>query len=168
MEIRIRMKYHGMWLVIILAALLLSVFVIGTVVFFDEGSVGLAVLTIVLSLVIVFSLWLGLSYGIYINEKRVVLIDQSEVRIIPYENISKITVRFTDDSITAIVKEKRQGEHVFVWNHLYFGHRIILPSKLDLMINDKLISEIASRLITCPKVEVQNFYNCDKPKKRRT
>ena len=92
MEIRIRMKYHGMWLVIILAALLLSVFVIGTVVFFDEGSVGLAVLTIVLSLVIVFSLWLGLSYGIYINEKRVVLIDQSEVRIIPYENISKITV----------------------------------------------------------------------------
>ena len=75
-----------------------------------------------------------------------------------YDDISSIIVKFTDESVVAYIKTKKQQEYTFVWNSIFLGTNVILPSKNKIKLHDKFVEDSIASLSQCPKVKIQNFY----------
>ena len=71
-----------------------------------------------------------------------------------------IIVKFTNESVVAYIKMKNQQEHVFVWDYIFLGTNLILPSKNKIKLYDEFVEESVTSLSKCPKVKIQNFYTC--------
>ncbi len=159
MKAKMKIKYNKAWLFIIGVALLLTLLVVMAVAFiFEDRNYGLAIICLLLGIVILFAMYFRFNYGITISEKRVVTIEQAQIKILRYDNISSIIVKFTNESVVAYIKMKNQQEHVFVWDSIFLGTNVILPSKNKIKLYDKFVEESITNLSKCPKVKIQKFY----------
>lgn len=159
MKAKMKIKYKKAWLFILSVALLLTLFVVMAVAFiFEDHNYGLAIICLLLGVVILVAMYFRFNYGITINEKRVVAIEQAQIKILRYDNISSIIVKFTNESVVAYIKMKNQQEHVFVWDSIFLGTNFILPSKNKIKLNDKFVEESITNLSKCSKVKILNFY----------
>ena len=159
MKAKMKIKYRKLWLFIIGVAILLALLVFMAVVFITEDhNYGLAILCLLLGVVILVATHFRFNYGITITEKRVVAIEQSGIKILRYDDVSSIVVKFTDESVVAYIKMKNQKEHTFVWDSIFLGTSIILPSKNKIKLYDEWVEKSIANLSKCPKVKIQNCY----------
>ncbi|MBQ8392893.1 MAG: hypothetical protein IJX51_03885 [Clostridia bacterium] len=159
MKIKMKIKYRKSWLFILGIALLLTLLVVMAVAFiFEDHNYGLAILCSLLGVVILVAIYFRFNFGITISEKRVVAVEQAEIKILRYDDVSSITVKFTDESIVAYIKMKNQQEYVFVWDNVFLGTNVILPSENKIKLNDQFVGKSIASLSKCEKVKIQNFY----------
>ena len=106
----------------------------------DQNDV-LAVLCLLLGVVILIAVYFRFHYGITINEKRVVVIEQAEIKILRYDDVSSIIVKFTDESVVAYVKMKNRKVHTFVWDSIFLGTSVVLPSENKIKLYDEWVEK---------------------------
>ena len=159
MKAKMKIKYRKLWLFIIGVAILLALLVFMAVVFITEDhNYGLAILCLLLGVVILIATYFRFNYGITITEKRVVAIEQAGIKILRYDDVSSIVVKFTDESVVAYIRMKNQKEYTFVWDSIFLGTNVILPSHNKIKLYDKWVEKSITNLSECPKVKIQNFY----------
>ncbi|MBQ4510535.1 MAG: hypothetical protein II984_07400 [Clostridia bacterium] len=160
MKAKMRIKYRKPWLFILGVAILLALLVFMAVVFITEDhNYWLAILCLLLGVVIFVATYFRFNYGITITEKRVVAIEQSEIKMLRYDDVSSIVLKFTDKSVVAYIKMKNQKEYTFVWDSIFLGTNIILPSENKIKLYDEWVEKSIANLSKCPKVKIQNFYS---------
>lgn len=159
MKIQMNIPYRKAWLVIVGAVLLLTMFTSLAIFALVEKRYGAVLFFGLFDLLIFAGVYFRFRYGMTITEKRVVLIEQAGIKILPYEDGASITVKFTNESVSACVKMKNQKSHVFVWHHIFLGTQAVLPSKNYAKIDRDFVEKSILQLLQCPKVEIQNFYS---------
>ncbi len=159
MKAKIKIKYRKLWLFMIGAAFLLTLLILMAVAFITEDhNYALAILCLLLGAVILMAMYFRLNYGIAINKKRVVAIEQAVIKILRYDDVSSIVVKFTDESVVAYIKMKNQKEYSFVWDSVFLGTNVILPSENKIKLYNEWVEKSIANLSQCPKVKIQNFY----------
>ena len=160
MEVKMKIKYRKLWLFMIGVAFLLTLLVLMAVAFITEDhNYALAILCLLLGIVIIIATYFRLNYGITITEKRVVAIEQAGIKILQYDDVSNIVVKFTDESVVAYIRMKNQKEYAFVWDSIFLGTHGILPSHNKIKLYDEWVEKSIANLSRCPKVKIQNFYS---------
>lgn len=159
MKAKMKVKYRKDWLFIAVAALLCTVLVLLSVAFITEDhNYGCAVLCLPIFALILIAMYFRFNYGITINEKRVVAIEQAGIKILWYDDVSSITVKFYNEKVVACIRMRNREEYVFVWDCLYFGSHFILPSVILIKLSDKWVEKSIASLSKCEKVKIQNIY----------
>ena len=147
-------------LLIFLFLMVLTIFSAISVITFKEKAYGIGILLLFVDALLLFAAWcLFFAYGLRINDKRLIAIEQSQIKIIPLIEISRITVKFTPDSISATVKTKDQSETVFVWDSVYLGSNPILLNCITAKITAKFVERSILELSRCDKVRILNYFN---------
>ena len=160
MKAKMRIKYRKSWLFIIGVSFLLTLLVFMAITFIAEDhNYALAILCLLLGVVILIATYFRFNYGITITEKRVVAIEQAGIKILRYDDVSSIVVKFTDKSVVAYIKMKNRKEYTFVWDSIFLGTNVILPSHNKIKLYDKWVEKSIANLSKCPKVKIQNFYS---------
>lgn len=127
---------------------------------FKEKALGIAVLGIVADIIIIFAAWCRFfAYGLRISDKRVIAVEQSRIKIASMDSVSRITVKFTSDSITALIKTKDQNEEIFVWDGIFLGTHVLLPENNNVKLTPEFVEKSISELSKCDKVHIQNYFN---------
>ncbi len=124
----------------------------------EDKNYGLATLCFALITLIFVAMYFRFNYGIRISEKRVIAIEQGKMKILKYDDVSSITIKFTNEKIIAYIKMKSHKEYTFVWDHVFLGSNVFLPSKLNIALDDKFVTKSIESLSICDKVKIQNFY----------
>ena len=159
MKIKMTVKYKGTGLFITVATILLALFTVMTVLFvIKDGNYLCAILCLIPITAVVAAIYFRFNYGIRINEKRIVIVEQSHVKVFSYENVRSMTVSFTDKNIRASVQTSDKKEYIFVWDNILAGNRSLLPSQFGIKLNKQFVEKSISTLSTCPKVKPINFY----------
>ena len=90
-----KIKYRKAWLFIVGVIFLLTLLAVMAFVFiFEDHNYTWAILCSLLGIVVLIAIYFRFNYGITIKEKRVVVIEQSEIKILRYDDVSSITVKF--------------------------------------------------------------------------
>ena len=127
---------------------------------FKEKAYEIGIICIISNVILSFACWCRFfAYGLRINGKRVIAVAQSSVKIIPYNTVSSITVKFKKDEVSALIKTKDQNEFIFVWESLFLGTHAILPPKNKANITPEFVEKSISELLKCEKVHIQNYFN---------
>ena len=160
MKAKMRIKYRKSWLFIIGVSFLLILLVFMAITFIAEDhNYALAILCLLLGVVILIATYFRFNYGITITQKHVVAIEQAKIKILRYDDVSRILVKFTDESVIAYIKMKNQKEYTFVWKSVVFwGTNLLLRFENGIKLYDKWVEESIANLSKCPKVKIQNFY----------
>jgi hypothetical protein len=160
MKVKMKIKYRKLWLFMIGVAFLLTLLVLMAVAFITEDhNYALAILCLLLGVVILVATYFRFNYGITITEKRVVAIEQAGIKILRYDDVSSIVVKFNDESVVAYIRMKNQKEYTFVWDSIFLGTNVILPSHNKIKLYDEWVEKSIANLSNCPKVKIQNFYS---------
>ena len=140
--------------------LVFSMLTVIAIVTLKEGTYALSVISIVINLLLTFALWCRFfAYGLRISEKRIIAVDQSCVKFLPYDTVSRITVKFTQETVSALIKTKDQSEYFFVWDSIFLGSDPILPNRNKVSVTQKFIEKSISELSKCEKVRIQNYFD---------
>ena len=159
MKAKMKIRYRRLWLLIIGGTFVLALLALMAKAFITEDhNYGLAIGCFLLAVVILIAMYFGFNYGITINEKRIVAIEQSEIKILRYDDVSNIVLKFTDESVVAYIKMKNQKEYTFIWDSVFLGTNVIMPSELKIKLHRKWVEKSITSLSKCPKVKIQNFY----------
>ena len=160
MKCKMKIKYRGAWLFVTGVLLLTAVLVALAVSFISQDhNLWLAIGCMLLEALLLVALYFRFNYGLSINEKHLVAIEQAGIKILRYDDISSITVKFTNESVTAYIKMKKQQEYVFVWDCIFLGSgNLVLPSSVAIKLCDEFVQRSIVSLEACPKVKIQNFY----------
>ena len=159
MKAKMKIKYQKLWLFMIDVAVLLTlhVFMAGTIIT-EDRNYALAILCLLFGVVALVATYFRFNYGITITEKRVVAIEQAGIKILRYDDVSSIVVKFTDESVVAYIKMKNQKEYTFVWDSIFLGTNVILPSHNKIKLYDERVEKSIANLSKCPKVKIINLY----------
>ena len=159
MKAKMNLKYPKLWLFMIDVAVLLTlhVFMAGTIIT-EDRNYALAILCLLFGVVALVATYFRFNYGITITEKRVVAIEQAGIKILRYDDVSSIVVKFTDESVVAYIKMKNQKEYTFVWDSIFLGTNVILPSHNKIKLYDERVEKSIANLSKCPKVKIINLY----------
>jgi hypothetical protein len=166
MKAKMLVPYRHTWLFVSgTVALLLFLGAMAYLCIRDNNGVY-AFLLLLLAVIPPLALTFRLNYGIRINQKWVIAIEQSAVKIIPYDEVRRITVRFTDQSVTALIKMMDNSEVFFVWDQVFLGYDALLLdrcayNKVDLY--EEFIQKSIASLSVCEKAVMQD---CRKTKLR--
>ena len=140
--------------------LVFSMLTVIAIVTLKEGTYSLSVIAIVINLLLTFALWCRFfAYGLRISNKRVIAVDQTSVKFLPYDLVSRITVKFMSDDVSAVIKTKDQSEYCFVWDSIYLGSDPILPNQNKANVTQKFIEKSINELSKCEKVRIQNYFD---------
>ena len=80
----------------------------------EDNNYALAILCLLLGVVILVATYFRFNYGITITEKHVVAIEQAGIKILRYDDVSSIVVKFTDKKCCCLHKNEKQKEYTFV------------------------------------------------------
>ena len=155
-----KIKYRGAWLFVTGVLLLTAVLVALTVSFIGQDhNLALAIGCMLVEALLLVALYFRFNYGLTINEKHLVAIEQAGIKILRYDDISSITVKFTNESVVTYIKMKKQQEYVFVWDSIFLGSgNLFIPSSVTIKLCDEFVQRSIVSLKACPKVKIQNFY----------
>lgn len=82
---------------------------------------------------------------------------------IPYSEVSKITVTFYHNSVTAVIRS-RGKDYEAIWSYIRLSS---IGSIFDVgtwvKVNDKIIENSTAKLSQCPKVVIENRFHEDEP-----
>ena len=160
MNIKMIIRFKKAPLFIVLFLIPLTVFTTIAVITFNEKDYGISVLLFFADALLLFAAWcLFFAYGLRINDKRIIAVAQSQIKIIPLTEISRITVKFTPDSVSATIKTKYQSEIVFVWDSIYLGSNPILLNCISANVTARFVEKSISELSKCDKVRILNYFN---------
>ena len=160
MKIKMVIRFKKAPLFLFFYLLVFSLLTVIAIVTLKEGTYSLSVIAIVINLLLTFALWCRFfAYGLRISEKRVIAVDQSSVKFLPYDTVSRITVKFTQETVSALIKTKDQSEYFFVWDSIYLGSNPILPNHIKTNITAKFVEKSISELSKCEKVRIQNYFD---------
>lgn len=131
----------------------------------SEQYIG-ALICALLALVMLKSAWKRFSYGMRINEKRIVLRSHREMKIVPYDTVREVVVTFTQDNVAACVKTE-QEEFRFVWDDMWVDRRKTFPGlgwgydnptvRVGVRMTDRFVAKSIERLSQCEKVRIENL-----------
>lgn len=159
MKAKMRIPYrHSFWFAVGGTLVLALLWWMAYVFIVADHDYGFGVMCLLLSLVIPLALWFQFHYGITITDKKVVLIEQSGIRVLPYDQVSEIRVAFFENAVRADVKTKKQEEIVFVWDRLFLGSSLLFPSFNAVRLTPKIIKKSMEELSKVPKVKIRKFY----------
>ena len=160
MKCKMKIKYRGAWLFVTGVLLLTAVLIALTVSFIGQNhNWGRVIGCMLVEALLLVALYFLFNYGLTINEKHLVAIEQAGIKILRYDDISSITVKFTNESVTAYIKMKKQQEYVFVWDSIFLGSgNLFIPSSVTIKLCDEFVQRSIVSLEACPKVKIQNFY----------
>ena len=129
-----------------------------------------ALVCVVLALVLLRGAWKRFSYGMRINEKRIVLRSHRETKVVPYDTVREIVVTFTQDNVAACVKTE-QEEFCIVWDDMWVDSRKTFPGlgwgynnptvRVGVHITERFVAKSMERLSQCEKVRIENRYSSD-------
>lgn len=158
MKAKMIVPYRFTWLFLTGAVVLLICLGLLSAYFIKENNGGYAFLCLLIAAIIPIALGFLFNYGIRINRKRVIVIEQSQMKIFPYDEVRRITVKFTNDRVTALIKMMDNQEHIFVWDHIFFGYNAWFPSMSQVNANIKadFVSKSIASLSACEKVVAQD------------
>ena len=140
--------------------LVLSLLTALAILSFMEKEYGIAIPLLFFDALLLFAAWcLFFAYGLRINDKRIIAVAQSQIKIIPLTEISRITVKFTPDSVSATIKTKYQSEIVFVWDSIYLGSNPIFLNCISANVTARFVEKSISELSKCDKVRILNYFN---------
>ena len=135
----------------------------------SEQYIG-ALICALLALVMLKGAWKRFSYGMRINEKRIVLRSHRETKVVPYDTVREVVVIFTQDNVAAVVKTE-QEEFRFVWDDMWVDSRKTFPSlgwgynnptvRVGVHITDRFVAKSIESLSRCEKVRIENLYSFD-------
>ena len=160
MKVKMKIKYRKLWFFMIDVAVILTlhVFMAGTIIT-EDHNYALAILCLLFGVAALVATYFRFNYGITITEKRVVAIEQAGIKILRYDDVSNIVVKFTDESVVAYIRMKNQKEYTFVWDSIFLGTNVILPSHNKIKLYDEWVEKSIANLSNCPKVKIQNLYS---------
>ncbi|MBE6558277.1 MAG: hypothetical protein E7661_04630 [Ruminococcaceae bacterium] len=158
MKSKMLVPYRHAWLFVIIAIFLLLVLGFLAYALIKDNNGGLAFLCLPIASIVPISLMFLFNYGIRINSKRIIAIEQNQIKILPYDEVRRITVRFMDDRVTALIKMMDNREYLFVWDALYMGYNFWHTSPLWVKTNIKkdFVSQSVASLSACEKVLIQD------------
>ena len=160
MKIKMVIRFKKAPLFLFFYLLVFSMLTVIAIVTLKEGTYSLSVIAIVINLLLTFALWCRFfAYGLRISHKRVIVVDQTSVKFLPYGSVSRITVKFTSDAVSAVIKTKDQSEYFFVWDSIFLGSDPILPNRNKVSVTQKFIEKSISELSKCEKVRIQNYFD---------
>lgn len=157
MKASMRIRY-GLTLMLLGGGVLLMLLAVLTVAFWKEGNGEAVVLCGIAVLILVLCVFCGFHHGIWINGKRVLIVQQNDIRLLDYDTISRILVEFTDTCVTATFILLRQPKYTAIWTdmtgiHWYNRHTI--------RISRKFIRKSIDSLSQCPKVQIKDLTKRD-------
>lgn len=127
-----------------------------------------ALICVVLALVLLLGAWKRFSYGMRINEKRVVLRSHRETKVVPYDDVREIVVTFTRDNVAARVNTA-DDEFRVVWDDMWVDSRKTFPGlgwgynnptiRVAVRMTDRFVTNSIERLSQCEKVRIENRYS---------
>jgi hypothetical protein len=153
-KIKVIIPYRHSWLIFGLGFTVIFTLLGIAVVMAIEGIGIFTALLSVFALVIAVGLWFLFHYGIFITEKRVLLIEQSEIKAIPYDEVRKIVVIFSENGVTALIKAARGREYIFSWGNLHMGG--VWITRVGIRITSAFVEKSIQALCQCEKVVVRN------------
>ena len=159
MKIKMTIPYRTAWVFIVVCTALLVLLAAMTTGFAIDGSYGMAILCLAIAAMVIVAMAFRFNYGIRINDKRVVAIEQAGMKILRYQDVSDITIKFTRGAIAAEIKMKTQATHLLVWDKVFLGNSLILPNENKINLNDDFVHHSIENLSKCNKVKIQNFYD---------
>ena len=159
MNVKFLIHFKKSPLFIFFYLLIFAVMTLVAVITLKEGSYALSAIAILINLLLTFALWCRFfAYGLRINKKRIIAIDQTCIKILLYNTVSRITVKFTHEAVSALIKTKDQNEYYFVWDSIFLGSDPILPNRNKAKITPSFVEKSISELSKCDKVRIQNYF----------
>lgn len=161
LKAKMKIKYRKAWLSIVGVVLLLALLTVMAVIFIlKKYNLGWVILVAVFAVVILVAAYFRFNYGITINENRLIAIEQARIKVLRYDDISSIVVKFTNKSVAAYIKMKNQKEYIFMWEEIVLGNNpfFAFANINKIKINDEFIKKSIASLSKCEKVKIQNFY----------
>lgn len=160
MNVKFLIHFKKSPLFIFFYLLIFAVMTLVAVITLIEGSYALSAIAILINILLTFALWCRFfAYGLRINNKRVLAVDQSSIKLLQYDTVSRITVKFTREAVSALIKTKDQNEYSFVWDSIFLGSDPILPNRNKAKITPSFVEKSISELSKCDKVRIQNYFN---------
>lgn len=127
-----------------------------------------AVICAVLVLVMLYGAWKHFSYGMRINEKRIVLRSHRGTKVVPYDAVREIVVTFTQDNVAALVVTEGEEFRV-VWDDMWVDSRKTFPGlgwgynnptvRVAVRMTDRFVAKSIESLSQCEKVRIDNLYS---------
>ena len=99
-------------------------------------------------------LWFRFHYGLTVTEKWVTFIEQSEIKRIPYSEVRRIVVIFSEESVTAIIKAARGKVYTVVWSDLFLGGAFFTKNRV--LITPRFVEKSVRALSQCERITVRN------------
>ena len=155
---KMRIKYRQAWLLAV-EFIVLSLAILSMMFFlFMENRYGFAILCLLLGGVLLVAVWFRGNYGLTIHKKWIIAIEQTKIKIFRYEDVRSITVKFTNEQVTARIQTSHQQEHAFVWDKIYLRtYFSIIHVHKKVKLDKEFVEKSIANLSTCPKVKIQNF-----------
>ena len=157
--IAIRMRYKRRGLFTFAVIFLVSLFTYAATVFISEKHVGAAVGCFAIVFLTLLGYGFLISYGLYVGKTRLIAIEQSAVTILRIDDISRIHVRFKENSISCHIKMKNQKEYTIVWDGIYLGHGgLIFRGSIPLKLTRSFVDNSIKKLEACNLIEIADQY----------
>lgn len=166
MKTKVIIPYRNNWLVIVGCVLLLALMVPLAVTFYHEREYGCVVLCAFLTLFLLVGAWFRFNYGMHINDKRVLLLAQHGIKVVPWSDISMFVAKFTNSEVVAYMELKNGEKFAFIWEDLVLDNRRIFPalgwgnttSRVSIRITDRFVERSIERLSQCEGIVIENLY----------
>ena len=154
MRVFMPVKYRGMWIINGFAVIFGLFFAAISVVYFREGDMGYGIGFVMADLLLLLLCSIQFFYGLRITTKNVIAFSEGGICCIPYALVSKITVTFQPDCVTAVIRS-RGKDYTAVWLHLWmFGGASLLPCLFPVRVNKGFVQKSIDKLSVCSKVMI--------------
>ena len=119
-----------------------------------------------LAAVLLLGAWKRFSYGMRINEKRIVLRSWREKKVVPYDAVREVVVTFHHDNVVAWIKTEEE-EIRFVWDEIItdttktfpgigWGYKSSAIVRIGINMSDRFVAKSTERLSLCEKVRIED------------
>ena len=162
MKLFMRIRYRGIWVLDLLLLLGCAILVMIAWSSFSAGAIGNGIGFLVMAMLLAVADATHYFHGLWITPKNVITFSPDGLFQISYEKVSKITVTFEPNSVSAVIRS-RGKDHVVEWVYLYLsGGSIASPVHCWAKLNDGFIQKVTRELSQCPKIEIRDHYHSHK------
>lgn len=166
MKTKITIPYRNNWLIMTGCVLLLALMVPLAVTFFNEREYGCVILCAFLTLFLLAGAWFRFNYGMWINDKKVVLLAQHGIRVVPRENIFMFVAKFTNQEVVAYMELKNGEKFSFIWEDITLDNRRVFPargwgnttSRVSIHLTDRFVERSIERLTQHGWIAIEDLY----------
>lgn len=154
-----RIRYRGIWLLDVLFLFAFAVLVMLSYSSFAAGAPGNGAGFLTVAFLLAIADATHYCHGLWITPKKVITFSSKGLFSISYAEISKITVTFEPNAVSAVIRS-RGREYAVEWIYLYLsGGAIATPVHCYARVDERFIKNATEKLLQCPKVVIQNHFH---------